>query len=121
MYLPNCIFDVMRPEEIDYIITHFSNLVSEPERIAMHHHFYADKFEDDGLKGKRYLEMKMITEDPEILKLLDDGIEQLRIRAAANALKNHPEQVFFNRCRICNKLARTPKARQCRFCGYDWH
>ncbi|MDB5148568.1 MAG: uncharacterized protein JWQ57_2588 [Mucilaginibacter sp.] len=111
----------MTSEEIDYIITHLSNLISEPELIALKHHFYADSVKESDLRKKWYLERKMITEDPEILKLLDDGYEQLRSRAAENALKSHPGEVFFNRCKICGKPARTPFAKQCRFCGHDWH
>jgi hypothetical protein len=111
----------MTSEEIDYIVTHLTHLISEPERIALKHHFYADHIKESDLRKRWYLERKMITEDPEILKLLDDGYEQLRLRAAENVLKNHPGTVLFNRCEICGKPARTPLARQCRFCGHDWH
>jgi hypothetical protein len=111
----------MTTEEVDYIINHFNNLISEPERIAMKHHFYADEIDGSSLRKRWYLERKWITEDLEILKLLDGGYEQLRLRAAENALKNHPDKVYFNRCEICGKVARTPLARQCRFCGHDWH
>lgn len=31
------------------------------------------------------------------------------------------EQIFWNFCPKCEKLARTPKAKQCRYCNYDWH
>lgn len=112
----------MTSEEIDYIITHFSNLISEPELIALNHHLHADSIKENDSRKRWYLERKMITEDPEVLKLLDNGYEQLRSRAAENVLKNHQGKVvLFNRCKICGKPARTPFARQCRFCGHDWH
>lgn len=31
------------------------------------------------------------------------------------------EKVFLNNCPKCDKLARTPYAKQCRYCGYNWH
>lgn len=36
-------------------------------------------------------------------------------------MKEAPEKVFLNNCPKCNKLARTPYARQCRHCGHSWH
>jgi hypothetical protein len=30
-------------------------------------------------------------------------------------------QLNINRCPECRRIARTPKAAQCMWCGYDWH
>ena len=35
-------------------------------------------------------------------------------------MTENPEKVFLNYCSVCNLLARTPYARQCR-CGHNWH
>lgn len=35
--------------------------------------------------------------------------------------KDFGDHVLFNNCPKCKKLARTPKAKQCRYCGYNWH
>jgi hypothetical protein len=60
-----------------------------------------------------------LTKDKEILELLEDGIDEFRRKTAERILKH--EKIEFNNCPKCNKLTRTPKAKQCRFCGYDWH
>jgi len=36
-------------------------------------------------------------------------------------IEKHEDRIFWNRCPKCGKLARTPKAKQCRFCQHDWH
>lgn len=46
--------------------------------------------------------------------------EEKKIRIATLLLKNYSHNIFFNNCTNCGKLARTPNAKQCRFCGYDW-
>lgn len=117
------IFDLMSTEEINYILNYFNHLVSLPERIAISHHAQAPhiNWEVEGGRTEWLLKRQLITQDPEILKLLDGGIEQLRMRAAENVMKNHAGEVFFNKCKICGKLARTHLAKQCRFCGHDWH
>ncbi|HEX8020516.1 hypothetical protein [Mucilaginibacter sp.] len=113
----------MTAEEVSYIIWYFSDLIDSREAIALSHYNFSDEYKTGpDSKARRWLIKKgKITEDPEILRLLDNGYVQLRLSAAENVLKNHPGKVFFNRCKICGKLARTPRAKQCRFCGHDWH
>lgn len=48
------------------------------------------------------------------------GIEKLEIKIASRILKEHKNEVI-NNCPECEGLARTPYAKQCRHCGYDWH
>ncbi len=40
--------------------------------------------------------------------------ERIRSDAVNGRLK-------LNRCPSCSRIARTPNARQCVWCGYDWH
>lgn len=48
------------------------------------------------------------------------GKEKLRSTIAERLLKDHSQEVI-NTCPRCEKLARTPLAKQCRHCGFDWH
>lgn len=61
------------------------------------------------------------TDDPAIEAALADGSEvyrrQVRIRLQAEL----GDEVFVNRCPACGRVVRTPKARQCFWCGHDWH
>ncbi len=47
----------------------------------------------------------------------DKYLDSVRTRI----LRDHPDEVHVNRCAKCGGLARTPLARQCLKCGYDWH
>jgi ribosomal protein L40E len=62
-----------------------------------------------------------VTDDPEVLKLTKNGMLEFRARTATRILADHRKEVFLNLCPRCHELARTPKAQQCRSCGYDWH
>lgn len=48
-------------------------------------------------------------------------IETEEIKIAELILKDFKDMVFINNCSKCGRLARTPKAKQCRHCGHDWH
>lgn len=48
------------------------------------------------------------------------GKEQLNRIIAERLLKDHGSEIL-NTCPRCEKLARTPLAKQCRHCGFDWH
>lgn len=60
-----------------------------------------------------------MSEDKEILKLLENGIDEFRKKVAERI--DTTNSLNYNNCPKCNKLTRTPKAKQCRYCGYDWH
>lgn len=62
-----------------------------------------------------------ISERPAVKEFLKGGYEEFELSAAGRIMREVPEKVFMNNCPKCNKLARTPFARQCRHCGHSWH
>ena len=62
-----------------------------------------------------------LTDDPKVAAELAGGTEAFRRRAAQRVLRDHPGEIVVNRCPRCNGIARTPQARQCFWCGFDWH
>lgn len=91
------------------------------EKLALKHHIYTYK-PADYLKVKSLLTEQGLTETaPEIQNILKEGHEQFELDVVKRIMAETPEKVFFNNCPKCNKLARTPYARQCRFCGHSWH
>lgn len=120
----------MNIETAYYIIRHFPRLLTLTERAALNHSnsmFKLRKPEDYSSidvyeeRLKWYKEHNLITDDITALNLLNQGREQFYINAATRIVKETPEKVFFNYCPKCGKLARTPYARQCRNCEYNWH
>jgi len=112
----------MDKELIDYIIAHYSHLLSFEEKAAQKHLFAtekADKFESQGLKTRILNDLG--TKNKEYLSILDKGYDEFKRIAVDKLLKQHKGKIFINRCRRCGRLARTPLAKQCRYCEHDWH
>lgn len=115
----------MDNETAKYIINYFSNLLTGAERMAIKHTTSIYKLNhsnsDNTQLTRLYKENGWLTTDQTVLDLLKDGYENFELNVANRILTHHPDKVFFNYCPKCNKLARTPYARQCRYCGHNWH
>jgi hypothetical protein len=57
--------------------------------------------------------------DAEIEAALADGAEAFRQRVCRRLLQAQVMKV--HRCPRCDRVLRTPTARQCFWCGHDWH
>jgi hypothetical protein len=59
--------------------------------------------------------------DLEVEAALSEGPEAFRRRVSRRVLAEHNSVVVVNRCPKCRRVLRTPQARQCFWCGHDWH
>jgi hypothetical protein len=59
--------------------------------------------------------------DPAVAVALADGYEAFRLRVVLRLLADPEVVALINRCPACSRIVRTPKARQCFWCGHDWH
>jgi hypothetical protein len=96
------------------------------EKAAFKHYSTSVKFlngvyDDGGVKSDLFLRKGWLSTDKEVLELLKNGYQEFRKNTAERILKEQSEKIYFNYCPICKKLARTPQAKQCRYCGYSWH
>jgi flagellar motor switch protein FliG len=110
----------MDQETAHYIRVYFSKLMTEDEVAALKYHMYTYKTEDNPKMRKIMLERAWFTEDPRNKELLKDGYDTFEIAVAERIMKDSPEKVVLNTCPKCSKLARTPFAKQCRYCGCSW-
>ena len=117
----------MDQETSNYIVTYFSNLLTTEEKLAIKHISSTIKLDlnnqpnrNDNLV-KVYKKEGWLTSEKAVLDLLDEGYGRFEFRVAERILKEHSEKVRLNFCPNCRRLARTPLAKQCRFCGHDWH
>ncbi|WP_448697853.1 hypothetical protein ACFGVR_13680 [Mucilaginibacter sp. AW1-3] len=108
-------------EKANHIINYYSGLLTPNEKRALTQHMTSLKFADDKERLEKYYRMGRLVNTPEVLDLLSEGYNQFVLNCAKRILTETPEKVFFNNCPQCGKLARTPQAKQCRFCGFDWH
>lgn len=47
--------------------------------------------------------------------------EEYRANVVKRLIAECHDQIDFNRCTECDRLPRSPLAKQCPWCGYDWH
>lgn len=111
----------MNQEQANYIITYFGNLMTAHEKLALKHHMHTYKTSDDPKMSRILTDKGWIRTEPEILDFLKDGYDEFELNIAKRIMMKNPEKVFLNNCSQCDKLARTPYARQCRHCGHNWH
>ena len=67
------------------------------------------------------IQSRWLSTDPDVLRLAHNGYQAFLANTASRILTEQGDQVFLNLCPKCGSLAKTPKARQCRVCKYDWH
>jgi hypothetical protein len=115
-----------------YVIRYYGHLMTRPERLAYWHlvrtakamHGRSDWAAQTEARNKlsgRNEKVKGLSDDPEVLNLTREGLGVFVARTAQRILDERRAEVRFNYCCRCGALARTPKARQCRFCRHDWH
>jgi hypothetical protein len=59
--------------------------------------------------------------DPEIGREMIQGAIAFRAKVISRILRDHGVKIFLNRCVACNRLLKTPRAKQCLSCGRSWH
>lgn len=120
----------MDKETVSYIINHFSHLLTLKEKAVIKHQHSLLKLDNSGSseseeqnqrRRSMYLKVGWLSTDKEVLNLLKDGYEEFERNTAERLLAEKPGEVFLNTCPKCSRLTRTPQAKQCRFCGHDWH
>ena len=60
-------------------------------------------------------------DNPDVVAELADGSDAFRNRVRNRIVRECADRIVINRCPKCSRLVVTPKARQCLWCGHDWH
>lgn len=118
----------MNPHLIRYVMSYYSSFMNEVERRAYSHLGGTMKAtmgcSDDGAQQEaRHNRMfaRFLSDDRLVLQLTSQGYQAFAERTANRVFVEHENDIFLNLCPRCHELARTPTAKQCRFCGFDWH
>lgn len=112
------------PELIDYVFQHCWKFFNDLEQKAINHHAATIKFKDwPDINHPKLIEIRErnLTTDEDALALLENGYIEFIINTSTRIYMEHKHEIYFNLCPKCSKIARTPKAQQCRFCLHDWH
>lgn len=110
------------PELLDYVFDYCGKYFWQKEILA-HKHLHALAKSNNGVNVMMYkfFMKEAVNNDREIQNLIQGGFESFKTKVATRIFNEHKHQLELNLCPNCNKIARTPKAKQCRFCSYDWH
>lgn len=112
--------------EIHYVFSYCSKLMTNEECEAHRKLFYDSKMKDipyaPALKERLIQQGLYRTQySQKVVELLSNGVENFLIKVTKRIIENYGTDPLFNYCPQCGKLARTPQAKQCRFCLQDWH
>lgn len=113
---------------IDYVFNNYRQFWTEEETTAYSHFCTLAGMENQSReakaeKAKYYLTKAWMTikTDRATLNLLKDGFEAFKLNLTNRIYKEHQNDIQLNLCPQCGEIARTPQAKQCRWCGHDWH
>lgn len=109
-----------------YMFNYCAHLMTDTERKveqAISARTRASWFEEHGKRdaAMRYYEEFGWVHDADVNAALADGPEVFRGRVIERLLTDPETKNCINRCPRCRRLVRTPKAKQCLWCAFDWH
>jgi formylmethanofuran dehydrogenase subunit E len=112
-----------------YVLAYYSGFMTEKENLAHRHlmattkatHGRSDSAAQQEVRNSHSHLRKLLSDDPEVWELTRNGAEIFVQRTAERIMAAHSYEIEINRCPRCGEVAKTPKARQCRFCFFDWH
>jgi hypothetical protein len=116
----------MEADVINYLITYHTSLLTDTERLALKHLQHSEKLAVDKDAASRerrrrmYLRVGWLSNDAALLVVLQDGPAAFQQRVAHRIYAENGGEALLNNCPVCKRLARTPQARQCRYCGHRW-
>ena len=94
-----------------YVFLHFRDLMTLAERLE-----YRFVSQEDFPKHR-----PQSPAEEEALRRANDRFSFFIERTGERILAECRNRVFLNRCPRCGRVARTPTAKQCRYCRHDWH
>lgn len=118
----------MQPEDEDndlaltaYVLGNYGKFFTRLESLAWNNVFHNAKAAAYKSHSAKSFHERYISKDPEVQRLLADGVAAFRIRVRDRILSQHGGDVYLNRCPKCGALARTPAACLCPTCNHTWY
>jgi hypothetical protein len=68
-----------------------------------------------------FIDGKIIKSEKDLDLLMQRGMDGFKRELVSRIWVNYDGDLGLNCCPQCGKVARTPWAKQCRFCFYKWH
>lgn len=104
----------------NYIWDNYVSLFTDSEKLAAN--TMRIQFESTDSSGRSIVTEELIPQPPpDVAELLANGDKEFQRKAAARVLRDNVTDITINRCSECKRIVRTPLAKQCLWCGHDWH
>ncbi len=113
-----------RMELADYLWHNYGRFYSDNENLAARTLLAEQKMASPNMSQsmRRVMQRGWVSRgNPEVDRLLTNGATEFKIRAAERVMETHANELFVNRCGLCGQVVATPRAKQCLWCGHDWH
>jgi hypothetical protein len=105
-----------------YVFHNYFHLLTLNEQLAWKTCLGGAKGEASGSEDyARFLSDKFGSHRKEILELLSKGPESFFVGVRDRVLKEHRDKIILNYCPRCGALTRTPEAKICPKCSFNWH
>ena len=110
-------------DELDrYVWAHTAELFTAFELSVQRAHMAELKADAAGGATARLLRARWgAGSDPEVAAALASGWPAFRTAARERVMREHAKAALVNRCPVCRCVVQSPLARQCLWCGHDWH
>ena len=109
--------------ETVYVFEYCSQFLKKEESLARYLNFIEFKVKNNGKGARNLLERTINNHSVEEIKqardIIDEGMLILGLKLRERVLNEAPDLII--RCAKCGGVLRTPNARQCRWCGDNWH
>ena len=107
----------------EYVWRHYSHLFTQLERKVFTRMLLEMKTRDDppDFETDPYFARRLAERDEAVMKALEGGHAGFQRRVRDRILAEDGYHVYINRCPVCRRIVRTPKAKQCLWCHHDWH
>ncbi|MDJ1483005.1 hypothetical protein QNI16_21060 [Cytophagaceae bacterium YF14B1] len=110
-------------EIVAYLLANYTNLMTLSENAAWRNFSLDPRLKAYQPTGSLYTDRieALRINVPQVTALMKDGYDTFIQNWIKRIVTEELDKIHFNCCIQCGRLARTPLAQQCRFCGYDWH
>lgn len=109
----------------EYILRNYHSFATEAEGFALRVVYFEEKTAGSGervaAKFREHLQGYWKSHHEEAVREALKMGKEYRCQVRDRILADFTGEITINRCPRCGRIVRTPFARQCFWCGHDWH
>jgi hypothetical protein len=106
-----------------YLWNNYPSLFTDSERVVMKAMIGEAKASvtTKPILAARIRKMFGSIQAPAVSTELTEGEAEFKLRVCKRIVAAYKADAMINRCPQCFRIARTPRAKQCLWCGHAWH